>query len=157
MSACVPVSLRTAVSIGMSSRSRTQLPRRSVACGRVAQLADVGAGVGETERAVLVDEELRDLVVVVVGEDRAHAQLEVGLVEREVEQRVERRLRHARRRCRRACARRARGARALATIVEGVPAGTPKPRGRSDTVDRLGAPLGIGVGARDASSSELAP
>ena len=58
--------------------------------GRVAELAGMGAGVGEPERAVLVDEQIGDAVLVVVGDDRAHPQREPGLVEREVEQAVER-------------------------------------------------------------------
>ena len=57
---------------------------------RVAQLADVGARVGEPERAVLVDQQVGHVGFVVVGDDAAHPERELGLVEREVEQRVER-------------------------------------------------------------------
>ena len=57
MSAASPVNFRTALSSGMVSRSRTQVPSRSVGRGRVAQLVDVGAGIGETEDDVLLVQE----------------------------------------------------------------------------------------------------
>ena len=56
----------------------------------VAELAGVGAGVGQAEQGALVGEQVADLVVVVVLEDDAEAGGHV-VVEREVEQEVERR------------------------------------------------------------------
>ena len=65
------------------------LPEQVGGQGGVAQLADMGPGVGEPERAVaLLQEQLHPLDVV-VGQHGPHPQLEPGLGEGEVEQQVE--------------------------------------------------------------------
>ena len=111
MSACTPVSLRTAVSIGMRSRSRTQLPRKSVAWGASHSWPTCAPASDRPSVQCSSTSSLRDLVGVVVDEHARDPQREVGLVEREVEHRVERRRCPARPRRRAAGGRAARGAR----------------------------------------------
>ena len=89
MSAGSPLSLRTARSSGMTPRSRTQLPEQVGGQRRVAQLADVRAGVGEAQRHLLVGEQVAHRRGVVVGDVDAEPRLEV-LGERELAHHVER-------------------------------------------------------------------
>ena len=58
---------------------------------RVAQLADMGTGIGQPERAARLVQQQRDPLGVVVGQDRLDPQgLEIGLIGAQIEQRVER-------------------------------------------------------------------
>ena len=69
------MSLRTAASIGISLAVAHPVAEQVGGLRGVAQLADVGAGVGEAERAVLVvEEQLGHPVDVVVGDDATHPQ-----------------------------------------------------------------------------------
>ena len=90
MSACWPLSLRMACSIGIDAAVAHPAAEEVGGLRRVAELARVGAGVREPERAVLVDQEIGDTRLVVVGDDRAHAEREARFFEREVEQARER-------------------------------------------------------------------
>ena len=67
----------------------------------IAELADVGTRVRQPERAAGFGEHGVELVDVVVGQDAADPQAEVGLVERGVQQQIERLARRAPRRRRR--------------------------------------------------------
>ena len=75
-------------SSGITSRSRTQLPEQVGGEAGVAELAHVGAGVGQAEQHAVAGEEPGDAVGVVVGEHRPEAGAQVVL-EREVEHHVE--------------------------------------------------------------------
>ena len=91
MSACAPDSLRIAISSVIALRPRTQLPRRSVACG-ASQSWLTWAPASDNPSAQWASlSRPATSVDVVVQEHRPHPQREIGLVEREVEQHVERR------------------------------------------------------------------
>ena len=77
MSAGSPLSLRTACSTERTPRSRTHVPSRSVGSGRVAQLADVGTGVGESEHHLVVGQQTPHAVRLVVGDVDAEPGAEV--------------------------------------------------------------------------------
>ncbi len=105
-----PVSLFTARSSEITSRSRTQLPSRSV--GRHASQSWLTCA-PESARPSSTPSRPRSQAIAsgsLLASDRAEPGLEV-LVERDVEHHVERRARRARSRARRRCGRRARGAR----------------------------------------------